>query len=132
MVMNLMSQCVLSLWRRAAVVVVAATLGGIVAACEHEGYDYNPPPGQGAIVVDNFTGDRIQVFVDGSRLETVRSGGRRAYDLNPGAYRVALDSEDHYRSWADDVDVLKDRLTILEVRGQTGNYRQLDVRKYFD
>lgn len=105
---------------------------GLMIGCDDDRYDHDPPQGQGAIIVDNFTGDRIRVYVDGERLNDTRGGHSRAYDLEPGVYRVALDSDDRYRSWADDVDVLEGRLTILEVRGDAGDYRRFDVYTYFD
>lgn len=113
-------------------------LGGLLGlalslmGCGSDRYDHDPPHGQGAIIVDNFTGDRIRVYVDGERLSDTRRGRSRAYDLQPGVYRVALDSGERYRSWADDVDVLEGRLTILEVRGDVGDYRHFDVYAYFD
>ena len=47
-------------------------------------------------------------------------------------YRVVLDGEDTDRAWADDVDVLEGRLTVLEVREHALDYRDFDVREYFE
>lgn len=101
-----------------------------LAGCDETEYDYDPPPGQGSLVVDNFTGDRIYVYVDGLEVDSVRAGKHRYYDLEPGVHRVALDGDDTRRFWADDVDLLEDRLTVMEVQGYSSE--SFDVRIYFD
>ena len=101
-----------------------------LAGCEDTEYDHDPPEGQGALVVDNSTGDRIYVYVDGMEVDSVRSGKHRYYDLEPGVHRVALDGDDTRRFWANDVDVLEGRLTVLEVLGDSGG--SYDVRVYLD
>lgn len=101
-----------------------------LAGCDESEYDYDPPAGQGSLVVDNYTGDRIYVYVDGLEVDSVRSGKHRYYDLEPGVHRVALDGDDTRRFWADDVDLLEGRLTVLEVQGYSSE--SFDVRIYFD
>jgi len=107
-------------------------LAGGLAGCDDSLYDYTPPAGFGALIVDNFTGDRIRVYIDGQETETVSSGKHRIYDRLPGLHRVALDSEDIRRSWADDVDILEGRRTVMEVRGDSINLEAFDVRVFFD
>ncbi len=107
-----------------------ATLLGM-GACEREEYDHEPPAGQGALAVSNFTGDRVRVYIDGLAAESVAEGKVRYYDLIPGVHRVALDSDDNEASWAGDADILAGRLTVMEVR--TDYYGdEFDVRMYFD
>jgi hypothetical protein len=103
-----------------------------LAGCDDSRFSREPPVGQGSVVVDNYTGDRLRVYVDGLEIESTSADDHRYYDLDPGLYRMALDGEDVGRSWAGDVDVLNGRRTVLEVRGYTGDYRSFDVRIYFD
>ncbi len=117
-------------WALGLLLAVAAASGP--SGCEDSEYDRDPPDGQGSLVVDNFTGDRLRVYVDGERLDSVKAGHHRYYDLEPGVHRLALDGDDTDRSWADDVDVLENRRTVIEVRSQAGDYREFDVRVYFD
>lgn len=109
-----------------------AVVAGMAAGCDDSEYDRDPPKGQGSLIVDNFTGDRVLVYVDGVEVDGVSSGRHRFYDLDPGLYRIALDGDDVRRSWADDVDVLEGRRTVLEVRGTSIQYNVFDVRIYFD
>jgi hypothetical protein len=105
---------------------------GLAAGCDDSTYDHEPPAGQGALIVDNFTGDRVFVYVDGKAADNVKSGKDRAYDLRPGLYRVVLDGDDVERSWAGDVDILEGRLTVMEV-GDDGYYSgDFNVNVFFD
>lgn len=103
---------------------------GSVTGCDDDNFDHDIPEGQGSLVVNNFTGDRLRVFIDGMAVNSVTEGKYQAYDRVPGIYRVALDSDDSERSWADDVDVLEGTLTVVEVSGY--DYREFTVRIYFD
>lgn len=105
---------------------------GMLVGCDDTEFDREPPAGQGSLIVDNFTGDRLLVYLDGVEVESVSAGRHRYYDRAPGVYRVALDGDDIRRFWADDVDVLQDRRTVVEVRGAAYDYYSLDVQVYFD
>ncbi|HAL92356.1 MAG TPA: hypothetical protein DCM68_04955 [Verrucomicrobia bacterium] len=105
---------------------------GALGGCDDSDFDRDPPEGQGSMVVDNYTGDRVRVYIEGERVDSVGEGDHRYYDLDPGVYRVALDGDDTDRSWAGDVDILENRRTVLEVRGYSGDYDEFDVRIYFD
>jgi hypothetical protein len=112
---------------------VAALLGlFLVTGCDDDEFDRNPPAGQGSLVVDNRTSDRIDVYIDGARMANVRSGKHRYYDLDPGTYRVVLNDDDARRSYADDVDILIDRLTVMDVTLSVTDFRRFDVFIYFE
>ena len=119
----------LSRWLRILALLVPAAL---FAGCDEEEFDHTPPSGQGTLVVDNLTGDRVYVYIDGEEVNSVTSDKHQYYDRDPGVYRVVLDGEDTDRAWADDVDVLEGRLTVLEVREHALDYRDFDVREYFE
>lgn len=99
--------------------------------CEDEEFDHDPPAGQGTLYVVNNTGDGMSVFINGSRVEGVGSGRKRYYDLQPGVYRIVLDADDSPRSWSGDVDVLRDRKTIMDVGLDSSDYRRFDVFIYY-
>lgn len=105
---------------------------GMAAGCDDTEFDRDPPAGQGTLIVDNFTGDRVRVYIDGDEVDSVSSGKHRYYDRDPGVYRVALDGDDVNRSWAGDVDVLEGRRTVVEVRGYSSDYDLFAVQIYFD
>lgn len=95
----------------------------LTAGCETDDeFDHTPPAGQGSIVIDNFTYTDIEFFVNGVRRDVVNEDDDQAFDFAPGVYRVVLNDEDGDRSWAGDVDVLQDRLTVLRVRISTGSF----------
>jgi hypothetical protein len=105
---------------------------GLIAGCDDTEFDREPPAGQGSLIVDNFTGDRVRVYIEGVEDRSVSSGDHRYYDREPGVYRVALDGDDIRRYWAGDVDVLEGRRTVLEVRGYSSDFNSFDVRIYLD
>ena len=114
---------------------MVALLAGLLVAgggCDDEEFDHDPPEGMGTLVVDNWSGDRVQVYIDGAEVESVTNDKHRYYDLAPGVYRVVLEGDDNDRNWRDDVDVLEDRLTVLQVRGAAFEPDEFDVREYFD
>jgi len=87
----------------------------VLIGCDDDDPDYKPPAGQGAIFVNNNTSSDLIVYVDGNRLQTVQDYDDRAYDLNPGVYRVVIDEDGGDRTYRDDVDVLDGKLTVLDV-----------------
>ena len=107
-------------------------VAGLTGGCDDSNYSRDPADGHGLLVVDNFTGYRVRVYIEGEQEENVGSGKHKYYDLEPGVYRVALDGSNTDRSWAGDVDVLEDRRTVMEVRNYIGDYRYFDIGIYFD
>jgi hypothetical protein len=109
-----------------------ALWAGMLAGCDDSEFSHDPPTGQGTLVVDNWTGDRLQVYLDGRLDESVTANKHRYYDLRPGLYRVALEGDDTDRFWVDDVDVLEGRLTVMEVEDDLNDYDEFNVRVYLD
>ena len=116
-------------WFRILPLVVLAEL---IAGCDDDGFDHTPPAGQGTLVVDNLTWDRVYVYIDGEEVNSVTSDKHQYYDLAPGVHRVVLDGDDTDRIWMDDVDVLDGRLTVLEVQDRNLSSDAFSVRIYFD
>ena len=93
-----------------------ALVAGLSTGCDDDDPDHRPPAGQGTIYIDNNSSDTLRVFFDGEAQQDVRGWKERAYDLNPGVYRVVLiEKSDGDRSFRADIDVLEGRLTILDV-----------------
>lgn len=124
---NRMNQ--MRLWLGIVALALATAMG---AGCDDNEFDRDPPAGQGSLIVDNFTGDRILVYLDGTEESGVSAGKHRYYDLEPGVCRVVLDGDDTRRSWSGDVDVLEGRRTVVEVRSDSGDYREFEVSIYLD
>jgi hypothetical protein len=103
-----------------------------LCGCDEDGYDHKPPAGQGAIVVENNTSDRLRVYIDGIEKDRVKYGKHGTYDCEPGLRRVALDGDSVRSAWSGEVDVLEGRLTVLVVEAPYADSRILDVRYYFD
>ena len=112
----------------AALAAVVLTAGG----CDDDRYDHKPPQGMGTLYVENETGDRVRVYLDGEEQDSVGSWKRRHYDLKPGTWRLALDGSRVARTWVGDVDVLEGRRTVAEVRTRSENVYAFDVRYFFD
>jgi hypothetical protein len=113
-----------SLWHglnlRAGLVVLmtgAVVFFGTGSGCDRTGdnYDYDVPTGQGVLVVDNQTIERLTVYVNGGERLSVRGNHDEGVDLSPGHYRVAFLQHDGDREYADDIDILEGRQTILKV-----------------
>ncbi|MBP7830037.1 MAG: hypothetical protein KA248_08985 [Kiritimatiellae bacterium] len=106
---------------------IAGVLALGLAGCEDEDYDHVPPDGQGSIILDNFTGDDIYVFIDGTATNRLRDYKDEAYDLDPGVHRLVLDQDggDRYGAW--DVDVIEGRLTIVDVETDDWNWDDYEV-----
>ncbi len=81
---------------------------------DNDDFDYVPASGHGAIIVDNLTPDDVDVYVDGTFQGEVSDNHDRPFELEPGVHRVVLDGDNH-RSYANDIDVLANRLTVLHV-----------------
>ena len=95
--------------------------------------DYNPPDGEGALRVDNNTGDDIRVYVDGEELGTVGDYSDRVFNREPGVYRVVLDQKNGDRDFRDEVDVVENRLTVLDVSYDNDPFDDdYDVEIFFD
>lgn len=106
----------------------------LATGCDWEDDDYTdhePPAGKGSIVVDNNTADDIKVYIEGVRVADVNDFDDRAYDLNPGVYRVVLDQDGGDRTFRDDVDVIEGRLTILDVSIDLFDPDDYDVEVFF-
>ncbi|MDD4869756.1 MAG: hypothetical protein PHR77_04285 [Kiritimatiellae bacterium] len=107
----------------------------VFAGCDDNDsyYDHVPPAGQGSLVVDNGTGDDISVYIDGVRMTGVDDGDAGIIDLAPGVYRLVLDSDHSERSYRADMDILQNRLTIMEVwPSSANNYYYYDVVTTYD
>lgn len=114
---------------------VAATMAWAIATgCEHEEsyYDHDPPDGHGSLVVVNNTRDHISVYINGRAAERTDERSWRPYDLDPGVYRVVLEQQGGDRHFSDDVDILENRLTILDVDIDTDNRYRYDVLLRYD
>ncbi len=112
----------------AASALAGLTLLFLAPGCETDGdFDHDPPDGQGSIIIDNYTYTDIEFFLNGILQDTVKSDHDKTFDLEPGVYRAVLNDKDGYRNWADDVDVLEGRLTVLTVRTDAGYRDSYDV-----
>ncbi len=109
---------------------IAAALAMLAIAlatgCEERNYDHTPPPGQGSLVLDNFTGDRIRVFIDGGDAGVLEDYDDDAWDLTPGLHRLVLDQRNGPRHAAWDVDIITGRLTVIRIRVSDWNWRLYD------
>lgn len=106
----------------------------LLTACDEDNdRDFDPASGKGAIVVDNNTGRNIIVFIDGVRQGRVGDFSDRAFELDPGVYRIVLDEDGGDRNYRDDIDVLVNRLTILDVDVDNDFFDDdYDVEVFFD
>lgn len=104
----------------------------LIAGCDYDdSTDHKPPDGQGSIVVDNNTFNDIRVYIDGESQKRVDGYDDRAYDREPGVYRVVLDESGGDRTYRDDVDVLDGRLTVIDVSNDPFSSSKYDVEVFF-
>lgn len=105
--------------------------GALLAGCESRRFSHDPPPGQGSVVVDNWSDDVLHVYFEGYATNDVSRDDYEIYDLAPGVYRVVLDEKSGYRTFRDYVDVLEGQLTVMEVTADSSS-TEYKVRIYFD
>lgn len=114
-------------------IITAVLLGGIflfITSCEYDDeYNYRPPQGQGALIIDNNTEDDIYVYIDGRLATRAPYSSEQEYDLEPGEHRVILDQRGGDRYYGDDVDILENKLTIWDVYFGLRDY---DVHTWID
>lgn len=116
--------------RAAGAILAAAGLAAMAAGCEDDSFPHTPPDGQGSLIVDNRTGDRLEVFINGAESNRVDNYDYEAYDLDPGVCRVVLQERHGSRSYREDVDILEGRQTIMRVRWFDSYSYEVDI--YFD
>lgn len=102
------------------------------SGCEDDSYNYTPPAGQGAVIINNNTGDHIEVYMDGTEQPKTNSGENRAYPQTPGKIRVVLNDSGTDRTWRGDVDVLEGRNTVMDVSVNVDNWNEYLVVVYLD
>lgn len=98
-------------------VCAVATLVAVTGCDDPEDhhYDYTPPAGKGALMVDNNTSSDIKVYIDGVLQGTADDDEETPFDLAPGEHRLVLDEDDGDREYAADIDILEGRLTVARV-----------------
>lgn len=104
----------------------------VFSSCEDDDYDHKPPAGKGSIIVENSSGEDTDVYINGEFIGRADSGDAAVFDLDPGRYRLVLDETDGYRNYRDDIDVLENRLTIVDVMINYSSSSLYYVTVYFD
>ena len=99
--------------------------------CEDDEIEHRPPVGLAAIGIDNNTASDIEVYIDGERKVTVGDWSEKAFDMEPGLYRLVLNDEDEERSYADDIDLIVDNLTEVTVTTSLTDYNEFNVSIVF-
>lgn len=115
-----------------AVLLLAMLFFGSAGDCtdDDDDIDHVPEEGKGALVIDNNTYDDMDVYVDGKLLGEARDGKVAAFDLDPSVYRVVLEQQGGDQSFREDIDILENRNTVLDVTFGSGS--RFDVFLYFD
>ncbi|HMO51570.1 MAG TPA: hypothetical protein PKE26_01810 [Kiritimatiellia bacterium] len=115
---------------RRTIAVLACLLVIGLSGCDDD-LDHQPPAGQGAVIINNQTGSDIRVFLDGEEQPTVRAYRDRAIDRPPGVYRLVLDQRGGDRTFRDDIDVIANRLTVVDVATDPFHGARYDVAVFF-
>ncbi|MCZ7591823.1 MAG: hypothetical protein M5U15_06565 [Kiritimatiellae bacterium] len=103
------------------------------AGCHDDSrFDHDAPDGQGTLAIDNFTGDRIQVYIGGTRVDDTGAGKLHFYDVKPATYRVVLNSASSDRFWAADVDILVGRISVVELHNHPTDYRAFETAQFLE
>ncbi len=113
---------------------MALILAAFVCGCEgnkKNDDDHDVPDGMGSLIVDNNSGDKITIYIDGARQTEVGSYADKAFDLQPGIHRVVLDQRHGPRTYRDDVDILEGKRTVLDIAASAYD-NEYDVAVFFD
>ena len=113
--------------------VFAAGLVALFAAgCDdYKSTNHKPPTGEGALVVNNQSSSRLDVFVNGAQFGSVNGGHEKAFDMTGGVYRVVLTEHNGDHSYRNDVDVLQGQDTLLSVDFDAFDITLYSVSLYF-
>jgi hypothetical protein len=89
----------------------------VLVGCDDDKFDgHTVPAGTGSLVIDNKTFTKINVFLGGSSAGRVGDFDELFIDADPGVYRLVLDEDGSGdRAFAENVDILEGRLTVVEV-----------------
>ncbi len=104
----------------------------IFAGCEDDdSFPHRPPEGKGSLVVDNRTYVDVRVYLNGYLFYEVDDYDYEIADLEPGVYRVVVDERGGEHSYRDDIDIIANKLTILQIKDfeDSSTFR---TRIYFD
>jgi hypothetical protein len=114
-------------------IALAALLGFALffTACDDHD-DHEIPDGQGTLQINNYATGDIRVYINSTEREEVDAHTEEYYDLDPGLYNVLLDQDDGDRSWSDDINILDDRFSILDVRNDPADPLGYRVTLTFD
>ena len=112
---------------RLAVALGCVLMLAVTGCDDDDDFDHSPPAGQGTMIVDNHTDDDISVFINGLAVQETKDDKWRAYDLDPGVYRIVLDQQGGDHSFHGDVDILEGRQTVLEVHFDLNDFNRYDV-----
>ena len=122
-------------WRYAAgLLALSLFMAGWSDGCDSDNNfeDHVPAAGQGSLVIDNRSNSELHVYIDGKEVAGVDDTDNRIYDLAPGVYRLVLDEDKGDRNYRADIDILQDRLTVLEVSNDSGGSSDFTVDLRFE
>ncbi len=118
---------------RWALIAACGCILGWAAGCDDGRPDVDDPPeGMGRLVVDNRSPEDLHAYFDGEPAGEIRDGKYRTFDLPPGEVRVTLDQSHSDRMASRDVDILRDRIVVMEVEDDVYRWDRLDVFIYLD
>ena len=109
-----------------------AIVSALLTSCETRKFRHDPPSGQGSLIVDNRTGDRLHIYLNGYATNDVSSYDYEICDLDPGVYRVVIDERGGYRTWRGDVDILEGQLTVMDMEVDYYMSQRYSAYIYFD
>lgn len=115
-------------------IIALLALTAMIWGCDEDDDNINhtPAAGMGALGIDNETSSDIDVYINGSKFSSVNNWRVRAWDLEPGVYRLVLNDEDGYRNYSDDIDILADKVTELTVTDSTAHRDRFEVETHYD
>ena len=100
----------------------------VVAGCEDTdddtlgGRNYQPPPGLGAIVIENDSAATWNVAIDGVQLGRVATGSFLVRDAAPGPHWVHLDEHEGRDIKDVTVEAAEGMLAVVRVDGDVSDY----------
>lgn len=116
---------------RAVHVCVLSALLAFSFGCEDDEIDHRPADGMAALGIDNNTSSDIDVYIDGTNRVTVGDWSERAFDIEPGTYRLFLKDEDGDRTYGRDIDLLENNLTEVTVSTDFSDFDAFNVTIVF-
>lgn len=86
-----------------------------LTGCGSDSLDHKPPQGMGSLIVESFTSDDINVFINGQQKTSVPVDQHGIVDMTPGIYKVELREKHGQRNFTEQIEIIEQKVVVMKV-----------------